>query len=248
MQKLNQIRTATVDICKKLWIWLQVSQKNKLIAVCIFIVVITGLILFVRFVLPPLFLIVLVYFLSRPDQYQESSPTQNKQLPYLNGVYKLLMCWAFIVIIRLHKVEALPSVVRKPAGASEIIGKPPTCTFCGIPAFRFDIPLKPNNEDIHIDLNDTKEVLQTGFINALEESVLPDQPYTDKPDGMSFPVVYIDGEPLIVIADITRETSKLVVTAFWVNNSKMARMVKNWRRRSASNRLDGDVDVTDTNY
>jgi hypothetical protein len=58
-----------------------------------------------------------------------------------------------------------------------------------------------------------------------------------------------EGVPIVTIADITREKLRLVVNAFWVNDSKMAAYVKNWSgTNSISCGAAGGVDSTDENY
>ena len=183
------------------------------------------------------------------DKWLGSGFKKDLPLPNLNVISNILMRWAFDVILRLHNVGALPQVIRKPAGTGEVCGRPQLITINGIKAFQFYIPLKPDNQDVEIDTSDIKEIVQSGFTHALEEGVLPNQPYTNNGNGLSIPIVYIDGEPIVSIADITRQKLKLKVTAFWVNNSEMATTVEDWRMRSeGNNSAGGDIDVTDRNF
>ena len=261
MEKFKQFYDALATKYDDFEAWLDKNPKNGLIAVSVFLGIVflliftRGIFLAIFAPIAPLASLVLLViaikvlfrfmdkFLGDGELFKQGQP-----LPQLKIVSGLLTRWSLIVILRMQKSGAFPPAVRTPSGISEVRGKPPITIFCGISAFEFDIPLKPNSQDVDIDLEDAKEDLQSGFDSALDEWVLPEQPDKITPDGLCVPITHIDDESLIVIANIRREKRKLVVTAFWVNNSEMAATVKGWRMRPEGKHSGGDTDATDKGF
>ena len=188
----------------------------------------------------------LALFLSWLEE--QFPPPPDESLPQIENVSGTLTNWAYKVTLHLKGI--LPSPIRMPTGVSETEASPPIATFQGVKRFQFYIPILADKKDEALDLDDVKELLQSGFNNQLKENFLPEQPYYVNQFGEQVPKTSIDGEPIVTIADINRERLRLIVNAFWVNNSAMAANVKKWRGDChANNNKESDVvDVTDRDY
>ena len=252
MKKLENALVALKKASGKFITWLRKNPWHIVIVVNVFLVAVIGLVLFIQVVLPTLLVagfLVLIFFWDKIVAFL-NKPKQLP-LPLLESVYGYIMIWAYIVVIR--QSPALPSPMRVPTGKAEVYGNPPVVTIGGVKRFQFNIPLSLNNQDIAIDIPDVIEVIQAGFNGAFDEGdKLLEQPTMLDANGIHVPVTTYDGERIVTIADITRERLRLVITAFWVNDSDMAAAVVKWRNDSAGGGFhainEGGVDVSDCNF
>jgi len=250
LEEFREICIYLKDKCNGFWVWLNQNKlKNILIAISAFLCTIVGFFLFVEFILPPLLVICGIAFFFWVDR-DDDLPVPKGQKPSeldLDLISGTLMPWVYTVITDLYDVSAFPPAIRKSTGIGEVYATPSIIVFKGLDAFRFKICLRSNNQDMDIDLFDIKEILQGEFLNALEEFKLPNQPYKVNSNGKHIPYLSFNGEPLIVIADVTRQNLTLTVTAFWINSPSMSKKVKDWRMNSTNGHVKGgDIDETDS--